>query len=174
MSYPYENHSSDPPPALVMVPVPAARVLEVYALLAVPRESIEAGSAEPLTTWSASALSRLMDVTRSPVTRRIIHHLAQHPDDWIPINSLAIAIEANPQDIRAALSGFTRTMKAHLGRSTWPFAVAAKRVEGTLQTVYRMPSETADALAQSGPQSPSDRASGGGASLFSDALETDP
>jgi hypothetical protein len=143
-----------------MVPVPAARVLEVYALLAVPHTSTEPGSVDPLTTWSAPDLSRLMDLTRSPVTRRMIRHLAQHPDDWIPLNSVAIAIEANPRDIRAALSGFTRTMKAHLGRSIWPFAVAAKRVDGTLQTVYRMPAATADALAQSGPQSPSDHASG--------------
>lgn len=142
----YKSGASNASSRFVMVPVPAERVLDVYTLLA-SGSGDEPGA--PLFTrqWSQDDVSQLVGSVKSALTRRLLAYLAAHPDDWVHIDAITGALNSTPAALRAALSGFTRTIKAHLHRDDWPFDVLTQRRGGGMRTAYRMNTEVAQRLA---------------------------
>lgn len=149
MSDGYSAKSEGASEAFVLVPVPPSRVLDVYALLAEDgKEAVSTGS------WSRRALEELFSRVRSGVTLALIDLLSGRPDTWVSTSEVVQSMDVSETELRAALSGFTRTIKAHLGRSDWPFAVRSGRSNGAMQTAYCMSSDIASTCRSLRPSAP--------------------
>ena len=147
----------------INVPVPARHVTAVYALIA-SREQAGSGGVAPATAgggisghrwsafgdWPTARLQELMDSRQTSVQRaaEILDVLAEEPGKHIPISELAARMGVTREELRGALSGFTRWLRRNQEEDTWPFNYQAgpgKAEDVAEETHYWVSAATADA-----------------------------
>jgi hypothetical protein len=135
----------------VTIPVPADRVLEVYALLASEptRQPAEPGpeldAAEPpdRSSWSDELIARCWRESPSPM-KAFLLYLAKHPDREISSEEIAPAIERTRQQMSGMLGAFGRRTKNRYGMGTCPYSARWGFEEH--RAIYVMDSQTAEVI----------------------------
>lgn len=122
-----------------MVPVPADRVMQVYALLSASTSHVDAAyEMRDEGDWTDAQLRRLLEVLRSSTSRRLLAALASNAGEWITAADIAAAVGVTSKELRAALSGMKRTVKAKVGRTDMPFQLRSTRSPEGMSTSYLM------------------------------------
>jgi hypothetical protein len=131
---------------VVYIPVPASRLLDVYAALSqlgVPVHATSVRPAEPQTArdfnWDAQAIYRLNREVRHPAVRAMLDLCAAKPEQWVSVLEVMKASGLKKPNVRGGLAGFTLLLKSRFGTKTWP--TGWQWIDGHAN--YRMDRETA-------------------------------
>lgn len=139
------NVEQVPVEGVVYIPVPATRLLDVYAALSrlgVPVHGESGRPAEPQSAktynWDAQAIYRLNREVRHPAVRTMLDLCAGKPDQWVSILEVMEQSGLKKPKVRAALAGFTMLLKSRFGTKVWP--LSWEWIDGHAH--YRMDRET--------------------------------
>jgi hypothetical protein len=140
----------------VSVPIPVSRYAEVIALLASEPTRAAVAQEEPFppsqsavvsvdsgvvlsghgrladdgTGWPDPQLAELVGWVSSSM-RAILRALAESPDEWVSIPTLAERCTVTANEIRGTMRGFGRSFISHYGRERiWPFGWQKRHDDG--------------------------------------------
>ncbi len=108
-------------PEFVQVPVPVDRVEDVYRLLAQP--AVTEDSEDALEEWDLEMLKRFADGTGVANVKvgKMLDVMSQSPNELFTIADLVEETDYDRLEIRGALSGLTRHLRAHFDGADWMF-----------------------------------------------------
>lgn len=131
-------------PEFVNVPVPAERVLEVYALLARHAPTAAAATGEGFPEgWSQELLDRMF-VESSGAMRRILVAIAQAAPGWATTEEVAHAAGLTVRQAVASLGPFEKRVRGRYRMHRWPFAAREFVDRGIVK--YSMSVQTAERI----------------------------
>jgi hypothetical protein len=108
----------------ISLPVPVARVQEIYELLArqpskapVGPQKTENGYPEG---WSQAMIARMF-VESSSAMRRILCSIAERSPSWVTTGEIGTASDLSARQVVASLGPFEKRVRGRYGMTRWPF-----------------------------------------------------
>ncbi|MGH2706346.1 MAG: hypothetical protein ACRDJ4_15045 [Actinomycetota bacterium] len=121
-------------PHFVNVPVPADRVLEVYAFLSgFPHAAADATGDSPWTPtpsnglptipWTEEDLARFVSsgTKTSRTVAAVMDVLVEQPGEQFTTTTLVARLGVTRNELRGTFAALTRHIRTHYGRENWPF-----------------------------------------------------
>jgi len=136
---------------IVMVPVPADRLQEVYGLLAAKPATLGTVTGELevrfTTDYSASEIALLKEHLRPDgAARKMLDLCAASPDQLVGFDEVAMASECTENVARGQFGALTKVIKRLFdGKKSWPVTTQFMFTENGAQAYYRMSPAHADA-----------------------------
>jgi hypothetical protein len=147
------------PDEVVMVPVPARLLPDVYRLLSQLAHSDASADASGAGKTVAGGEAVLVDQAQGKWTREMVDELwaeiagsglenvlnaiARESPQWLAFSDLAEITEIDRGGLRAELANLSKVAKRLFGRRTWPMSVRAGIVKID-EMGYRMPEQIAE------------------------------
>lgn len=147
------------PDEVVMVPVPARLLPDVYRLLSELAHSVapaEASSAREIVAggeavivdqaqgrWTREMIDELWAEIAGSGLEAVLNAIARESPQWLAFSDLVETTEIDRGGLRAELANLSKVVKRLFGRRTWPMSVRAGMVKIN-EMSYRMPERIAE------------------------------